>query len=136
MNLGNQKKSILFIALGLVLTQLLLANFSLYGGFNYYGVKLQMGSLLSFNWSTENRFLTTRFIGYIFFALFAFDNYRNGIKHRMNQYILIGSICAFVFELKAIFADLSNEYDGQTLQIGWILFLMSLVMLRDKIYTR
>lgn len=136
MNLGNQKKSILFIALGLVLTQLLLANFSLYGGFNYYGVKVQVGSLLSFNWSTENRFLTTRFIGYIFFALFAFDNYRNGNKHRMNQYILIGSICAFAFELKSIFNDLSNEYDGQTLQIGWILFLMSIVMLRDKIYNR
>jgi hypothetical protein len=136
MNLENQKSSILFIILGLVFTQLLQANFSLYDGFNFYGIKFQTGSLLSFNWSTENRFLTTRFIGYIFFALFAFDNYRNGIKHRLNQYILIASICGFFFELKSIFNDLSNEYDGQTLQIGWILFLMSLVMLRDKIYTR
>jgi hypothetical protein len=136
MQLGNQKQSVLLIVLGLVFTQLIIANYSLYGGFNYYGIKIQTGSLISFNWSTENRFLTTRFIGYIFFALFAFDCYKNGIKHRMNQFILIASICAFAFELKSIFADLSNEYNGQILQIGWILFLMSLVMLRDKMYNR
>jgi hypothetical protein len=136
MNLLNKNKSILLIILGLVFTQVILANYSLYGGFNFYGLKLQTGSLISFNWSTENRFLTTRFIGYIFFALFAFDNYRKGIKHRINQFILIGSVCAFMFEMKSIYNDLSNMYNGETLQIGWILFLMALLMLRDKIYNR
>ena len=136
MQLANIKQSLLLIVLGLVFTQLIIANYSLFDGFNYYGIKLQTGSFLSVLKFNENRFLTTRFIGYIFFAAFAYLKFKNGIKNHRVQFILVSSVCAFLYEVRCNINDLSNSYDGNTVQIGWVLFFISLAILRDKIYNR
>ena len=129
----DKQRAFIFIILGLVFSQFLVLNFNLYDGLEFHGFRFGIGSLLQFHFGhSEHKMLNTSVIGYLFFGIFLFKNLKNknARASRLFEPTLIITALAIIFHFRNFVLDIMNDYSGQQLTIGIILFVMCLQVYR------
>lgn len=124
-----------FLVLGLVFSSIFRIKFNLDDGFVFrdYWVSLIPGTILDFSGSSETHYLTTTFIGYIFYFLFGFGFLRRIRKEQESVQVLLivlfilTSWATFV-ELKSMIADSLSEYDGMHFRVGPLICLLGVIV--------
>ncbi|RYZ53805.1 MAG: hypothetical protein EOP49_06535 [Sphingobacteriales bacterium] len=102
-----------------------------------YNPKIR-GSLISIGGSTDNIFVTTHFIGYVFFLAFGLLNIGRARKVGMHRGLWLFTalnLFGLIIELSAWLQMYRGAFSGYHFRIGVAMILLGL-WLQDKIYNK
>ena len=119
--------SITLLVLALLFSDFIIMSFNLSGGFQSSGIKFQLLPLIAFSVNiSEHAFLTSSIVGYILFTFFLLANFKRAkvVAPKSFYTALFSCVASVLFELYSFACDSTNNYMGQHLRIGLLLFLM------------
>jgi hypothetical protein len=131
----DRQRSLVLIILGLLFSQFIIMNYNLWDGFEFHGINFRIGSLLQLHFRhSEIKTLTTSVVGYFLFAVYLFNNLKNknARSSKLFEPTLIITVLAIIFELRNIYLDFTNDYSGQRLTIGIIIFVLCLKIFQSS----
>ena len=123
----KRQTALVILIAGLIFSQFIIMNYNVNDGFEFHGMKIRIGSLLQLHFSRSDRTtLTTSVFGYILFGIFLIMNIKNKNARvsKLFEPTLIVCVLSIIFELRNIILDMNNNYVGQRLSIGIILFAL------------
>ena len=135
-----KKLSLVLLILGLIFSQVILFRFNVNHGLEFHHVWIKILPIADYaGKSSPQLFLTTAFIGYIFYLIFGAINI-NKMKapETFKTFILFSGITIVVgfFEISSIFEDLNSKFQGKHFRIGWLIFLLGLWIFIKRYYQK
>ena len=130
----KQKQFLILLIAGFVLSSIVKITFSLNPGFVFHGLEITL-PLPLFDFAEEasqHKQLSTTLVGYIFYAAAGLVIIGQLKANQRWQLITLGfillSLYAIYFEASAWASDISNDYKGQHMWIGPVMFLLGLLI--------
>lgn len=108
---------------------LVLFTFSADTTLNFLNVKISFSLAIFSGFSSNENYITTAFISYIFLLLFSFVLWKKSNNKNLILILVALSILGFLFELYSISKISSNSFSGQRLRMGVALSLLGLFIL-------
>lgn len=133
----KQKILILLSFLGLIFSTTFGIKFTLTPNFEYVDYWVKIIPLPLFDYASESNetFLQSSIIGYIIFLFICIllhweCRFDNQIRPFLGIFLIV-SLSAILFEINSLFLFLDSQYNGQTLTIGPILFIVSYLIIKS-----
>ena len=123
------KKNLTLLILG-ALFSLFLIEFDLRNGFEFLNIKLKFSLFDYAGKSSNENFLTTQFIGYIFFLIYIFSikKHLKNINLTFFWIFLVALLIGLSYETIAIIENLRNDFNGIHLRIGNSLTILGIYL--------
>ena len=125
-----KKLSLILLILGLIFSQLFGITYNFSNGFEFHQFYYKLLPIASYAGDASPQlFLTTTWIGYIFYLIFGIINTSKVKSPSIYKPVLMMSgisIVVLIFEFSSILEDFNGTFNGKHFRIGWLIFLLGL----------
>lgn len=124
------KKSLIYLFLGLLFSQIFQLYFSVLGGVSFQRIAFKLWPPAELALVSGGEFyLSSVFSGYILYIIFCFYFIKRKYPIKVIMpaiFLMLMTSFSLFFEISAIVEDYMGYYNGKHMRVGWILFVYGL----------